>query len=252
MKLKILFGLLLTAIIINMTYLDVGFNEFLSREPTSQSIDPLSYDLNYPDFSAEKIQAGQMSFDRLEGGTLKLGGKNNTNGNFSLADNNGVEKIIMDKDGIVVNEGNIIVKDDTNQSIIDSKGLVSVTNFKSYSAIDLEIIQTNIPNPGIIIPNTSVTFTLSRSSNILVFIRSVVGADINQVGQIRLVVDGVDNKQTLQIFSVNSGANSFTTSDSILLNLSEGTHVLKLKIYSIFGGNVSATYSQVIALILGS
>lgn len=49
--------------------------------------------------NAEYIQAGTMSADRIYGGTLSLGGANNSGGVFNLYDENGTLKSVMDNDG---------------------------------------------------------------------------------------------------------------------------------------------------------
>ena len=49
--------------------------------------------------NAEYIQTGTMSADRIYGGTLSLGGANNSGGVFNLYDENGTLKSVMDNDG---------------------------------------------------------------------------------------------------------------------------------------------------------
>lgn len=61
---------------------------------------------------ADFITVGTMLFDRLLGGTLKLGGKNNGNGVLVVYDENGAEKGRWDKDGITLPEGTKIAWSD--------------------------------------------------------------------------------------------------------------------------------------------
>ena len=150
-KTNIALFLSLTAIIISiMSYMDSGFNDFLSREPVTvlpSELDPLQFDQLTQDISGNKITSlvngnligtginadnittGEMEFDRARGGILELGGRNNTSGIFSLKDENADERISMDKDGMTINKGAMVIKDANNKTIIDAKGLVSTANF---------------------------------------------------------------------------------------------------------------------------
>ena len=241
MKLKIVFGLLLTAIIINMTYLDVGFNELLSREPIPDSIDPLSYDQNYPPILGSDIQAGEMKFDRLQGGTLNLGGKDNINGVFSLTDNDGIEQIKIDNNGFIANGGNFSTNDKNNDPIIDSIGLNSVTNFKNGSKSnnnDIHISTTALlPNNPKDVDDTTLSFTLVRPTNVVISftvnLRWAVASGHIGGAQIYLNIDGVniDYPFGQSVAGQSTGASPIeerTLSYSNIYLLSNGIHTIKL------------------------
>lgn len=53
---------------------------------------------------ANNVTVGEMSFDRAKGGTLTLGGKDNENGVLALQDEEGNEKVSMNKEGIIAKD----------------------------------------------------------------------------------------------------------------------------------------------------
>lgn len=55
------------------------------------------------------ITSGEMSADRIQGGTLTLGGVNNADGVLRVLDSNGDEIGTWDKDGIDIDKGNISI-----------------------------------------------------------------------------------------------------------------------------------------------
>lgn len=57
---------------------------------------------------ADFVKTGTMSANRINGGTLILGGKNNSNGTALIKDTNGNVLIRLDRDGITLSEGVMI------------------------------------------------------------------------------------------------------------------------------------------------
>lgn len=63
--------------------------------------------------NATYLKSGDISADRIHGGTLALGGANNVNGKLSIRNASNVEIGRWDKDGIYVNGGSIYSKTET-------------------------------------------------------------------------------------------------------------------------------------------
>lgn len=68
--------------------------------------------------NATYLKSGDISADRIHGGTLALGGANNVNGKLSIRNASNVEIGRWDKDGIYVNGGSIYCKTDTSGASI--------------------------------------------------------------------------------------------------------------------------------------
>lgn len=78
---------------------------------------------------ADFIATGTMSAERINGGTLKLGGNNNTNGSIQVLDASGKELVTISKDGLILNNGT---------KLIGNGGVLSNLQFGSigYSEIN--------------------------------------------------------------------------------------------------------------------
>lgn len=71
---------------------------------------------------ADFITTGTMSAERINGGTLRLGGNNNTNGSIQVVDANGNDLVKISKDGLILNNGT---------KLIGNGGLLSNLQFNS-------------------------------------------------------------------------------------------------------------------------
>ncbi len=71
---------------------------------------------------ADFITTGTMSAERINGGTLKLGGNNNTNGSVQVVDANGKNLVSISKDGLVLSNGT---------KLIGNGGVLSNLQFKA-------------------------------------------------------------------------------------------------------------------------
>lgn len=58
---------------------------------------------------ADFITTGTMSAERINGGTLKLGGNNNTNGSVQVVDANGKDLVTISKDGLILSNGTKLI-----------------------------------------------------------------------------------------------------------------------------------------------
>lgn len=72
---------------------------------------------------ADFITTGTMSAERINGGTLKLGGNNNTNGSIQVVDANGNDLVTISKDGLVLSNGT---------KLIGNGGVLSNLQFNSF------------------------------------------------------------------------------------------------------------------------
>ena len=58
---------------------------------------------------ADFITTGTMSAERINGGTLKLGGNNNTNGSIQVVDSKGEDLVSISKDGLILSNGTKLI-----------------------------------------------------------------------------------------------------------------------------------------------
>ena len=254
-----------------MSYLDLGYNQYLTKEQPSFSpseIDPLQaqqftptiegtkidseMDGQFvgPGINASHITAGFMEFTRGRGGMLQLGGFNNLNGTFALLDADEIERITMDKDGMVINKGAMTIKDQTNQTIVDSTGLRSTTNFVGDTIVDSNAFTTT-SDTFVDVTNMSLSFNLKRGSKLLVG-ASVVGrndsiSDSQNYGAISQIV--LDNVSILGYMvtpgiPLTAGLMNLSAATSGIVNVSAGNHTLRLQLERTGGGTARLSASN--------
>ncbi len=237
---------------------------------------------------------GTVRAGSLISGDLVLGGKGNADGQLQIADATGVVRILEDKDGITiydsasrsiivldtagvhvkstagveialldstgltVNNGKIVVKNDSDQTSIDSKGIVSAQNFvkgESVSTYTGSAVQEITGGPGsgpnppsyTDITSASFTFSLARSAFVLVMANLVASVSpltydggsgyFGAVSYVGLDVDGSiveENIATADEDTVNT--DSFGMANSIFpqgthyfASLATGSHTIKLR-----------------------
>ena len=86
---------------IGKNFLDISNNGF---EGDYQTIIALDGTIN-----ADFIKAGTMQANRIKGGTLTLGGNGNGNGSIDVKDSSGNTNVLIDNNGIVLNDGTKLV-----------------------------------------------------------------------------------------------------------------------------------------------
>lgn len=85
---------------------------------------------------ADFVKTGTMSANRINGGTLILGGKNNSNGTALIKDANGNTLIRLDRDGITLSEDvQISYENISGTPIIPSK-ISELQNDSNYATND--------------------------------------------------------------------------------------------------------------------
>lgn len=195
-----------------------------------------------------------LTWDKAQGGTATLGGLNNVGGVLSIKDNANVEKIVLDKDGILINDGKIIIKDSDGSSFIDSSGVVSDVVFPTNDIDGTPFVDFDYGG-GLfqLLSTNQIEIELTRTSNALVIL-SVVSASsqVNNTldcsGRTEYVVfssvDGVilyffyDSFLTVAT-NVRENIISKTYSSSSIFPLTAGSH--GIAIY----GRVSSNVNQV-------
>jgi hypothetical protein len=112
--------------------------------------------------SVDLTKIKNFTFSAGTGGTLVLGGANNGNGLMQVKDSSGAVIVSADNTGILIEGGNIIVKNADNTTIIDTSGIVSTANFASDQIVSSTTNETSgtsyISLPG----STMDTFILDR------------------------------------------------------------------------------------------
>ena len=81
--------------------------------------------------NADFITAGTLSANRIKGGTLKLGGENNTNGSLQVLSANGEEVVNIGKEGIELHDGT---------TIIGNGGVLSNLSFSERGSLSIIVL----------------------------------------------------------------------------------------------------------------
>ena len=129
-----------------MTLQQLGYDQYFRRPLPQeyQQYSAVNYDALFEDGSIiqAKLEDGSVTsvkiqsikFDQIEGGTATLGGSNNKSGILSVRDEQNNEKVLLDKNGITINDGKININSATGSSVIDGNGLTT-SNFPSSGRI---------------------------------------------------------------------------------------------------------------------
>jgi len=150
-----------------MDYRDFGFNQFMEKNPYLDAT-------RYSSLQTKGVfPVGAISFDKASGGQLTIGGKDNSGGVISVQDDDANEKILIDSSGITITDGKITIRDVNGTTIIDGIGLVSSGSFTFDSVVGTGT-QTTTAVDWVDITGLTLTFTLTRSAQVLFFI-TVVG-----------------------------------------------------------------------------
>jgi len=196
------------------------------------------------DAAITNAKISDLTWDKAQGGTAVLGGLNNVDGILSVLDNAGVEKVILDKDGVLIKSGKLVIKNDSEVISIDSKGIVSTANFVETDAV----VSTpqNFSSSGDV-TNATLTFTLGRTSTLLILltadaylVETPPASTLNAT--ILFNVDGTSANG----IRMDSGNNQGRTYSAYkIMNLGAGSHTIKLVagIYP-YGGTPYLTIAQ--------
>jgi len=171
---------------------DMGYDQYFRRPLPSeyQLTSAVDYDSLFEDGSviSNKLEDGSIGsakissirFDQIEGGTAILGGSNNKSGVLSVRDEANTEKVLLDKNGITINDGKININSASGNSVIDGNGLTT-SNFPSLGRIVLndsgnviQTITTETTYTTITNGTTPCTFTITtpRATKICILARA--------------------------------------------------------------------------------
>ena len=212
------------------------------------------------DLAVDDAKIANLRWNKGQGGTLTLGGTDNVNGILSLLDALAVEKVRLDKDGLLINDGKVIIKDNEDTAIIDAKGLISTANFGSDYKFDAPAFTTS-SSSFVDVTGASLTqFNLTRNTKFFMYL-FVSGMNEDWV------VDGsfteieiYDSDTSLHI--MNNYLRALYSpaplmADEIqnrgaLVGLEAGNHTLKLRCKSVGGGQSDIDYYSIGYVKLGT
>lgn len=219
-----------------------------SQDPRTgqRDIYPDSIDtLHIKDLAVTDAKIVNLSFNKAVGGTLTLGGSNNASGVFSLLNGSGSEVVHMDNTGIQVFNGNITIKNDSSQTAIDAKGIVSNSNNFQLFNFNGGPIQSITSNSQTDITGSSQTISIPRTTNVLFLLSTesflVESAGDTADGKMGLNIDGTYPRCVIRM---HSGADVLETRTNFFVGqLSGGSHTIKLQaqLETIFLGAPSMT-----------
>jgi hypothetical protein len=207
-----------------------------------------------------------LTWDKARGGSAILGGADNVDGILSVRDALDVEKVVIDKDGILINDGKIIIKNGDNESIIDSVGIISNNVFPVNSMTENNIVYITTSDNTTI--GTSISIELTRSINTLVTLSTINGTDqINNLldlsgrtimevySDVDNVIAGLYYDSFLTVATgVRENIIAKTYNYSKIVTLSAGTHniVLRARMDSGVNARTGISSSNLSIILLGS
>lgn len=191
-----------------------------------------------------------IKWNKAQGGTATLGGPDNGNGVMTIKDETGTEIVILDKNGVAINGGNLTIKNNDDVAILDAYGLVSGANFKSGSFQKTNYVNTILTASfADVTGETITTISLARDSKVFVTFNFTGWVTAGGVVDYDLNVDGaILTNSPFFIYHSSSVANSFSASG--VLDLAAGTHTLKLQTRGT--GTATTEYFSITYLVLGS
>lgn len=176
-----------------------------------------------------------LEFGKLKGGTCSLGGTADGDGVLSVSEQAGTEIVRLDKAGITVNHGSITLNDTAGSTVIDSKGVVSTTQFSQNNTI-IDALNQNIAGTATEdVTNSEYSLVLGRAT--LCYFPFTVqhylienGASHNCDAQIFFNINGTVPGAVGRYITTNTGNTSLITSSCYYLEeIGAGTATIKLQ-----------------------
>lgn len=216
------------------------------------------------DAAITNAKIANLTWDKAQGGTATLGGAANGDGILTVKDESDNSIVIVDKDGILVEGGKIIVKNGEDNSIIDENGIVS-TNVFPISSISGSPY-TDITGTSYVTIGAGINIVLTRSVKALIILSSInASGQINNTldcsGRTELLIDSDVDGSLLGAFydsfitvatGVRENIISKTYSYSNIVTLGIGDHTINFKVKLSGNTNLSTTinsYSLSIVLL---
>lgn len=201
-----------------------------------------------------------ISADKITTGTLVI--RDGTDGaQLVVEDALGNEIVTLNTDGIIVEGGNIIIKNENGDVTFDANGLVSQQNFPSFDAFD-NSSRTSSSTSLVDISGTTLNITeQTRTVKVLIFftIMWIVthGSPYQAQFGVSLAVDGSAQAEGFLAELVDDGQQYFHTSTThLLVEMGAGTHTVKaqwgLTVFSGGTPQMTAFQTNITAVILGT
>lgn len=194
------------------------------------------------------VHIADLTWDKSRGGTAVLGGAANGNGILEVKDDSDVTKIILDKDGILINDGKLIIQNEDSETVVDSKGIVSTNGFRSADSASVysgSSVQTITRGSGYNdLTSSSLTFSLDRDALVLILAEIVpflgfnltIGTDTITRAIFTINFDSTDVEAVLQE-ARRTPSNAMEGNANVLFTLplhyfdqlAAGSHTVKLR-----------------------
>lgn len=174
-----------------------------------------------------------LSWDKGQGGTLTLGGADNTNGILSVRDSSNDEKVLIDNTGIQINDGRLNIYDASGNLSFDASGVVSATNF-SGGVTNRGGGQSFTSTSYVDVTDSTKTLVFTRSKFVLFFVQAVIrlveSAGNTGTGVMFVDINGVaTNQGSIFMYSGSTQGGGTTKTLIYATTLGAGTHTVKLK-----------------------
>lgn len=140
------------------TLVDQTYNVQLSE--TMRRLSRLEALLSGAPIANAKIDT--IIWDKAQGGIATLGGLDNVNGVLRILDGSAVEKVTLNKDGIIVRGGKLILQNEDDETSIDAKGIVSTVNFTRSDAANGGLNQVITSTSYVDVTGMTLTFVTTR------------------------------------------------------------------------------------------
>jgi len=179
------------------------------------------------------------------------------NEEINVADGSIIIKGTEENVGITVKSGKMTIKDDSETTVIDSKGIVSTASFTFntvYEAGPTLVTSTVLAD----VPNMSLSFTLSRSANVLILSKCSVSIEGENQDNVITTTIKVDSKD-LDEYAIFGGGNPADNiqngmiGNHVVATLASGSHTIKTryKIDASITGDCYLRDTRLTYLILG-
>jgi len=214
-----------------MSYLDIGYNEFLEKELTpaiQRELDSIDIrELLQEDSIKPNALISGISADKLSGGTLTINPIND--GKIIVTDEDDEEILRIDKNGLKIYKGKIELQDEDESTFIDNTGLI-----KSDIQVG-EAIFDNYKNVGssyFKMDDTLLSLDLAKKSKVYFFI-STGFAPNSDSGFLTINIDGVRNpilnNRDHNFFVADTTLGDGSTAFMMVKELTEGKHYAYLE-----------------------
>ncbi len=148
---------------------ELNLNQFLQSNDSPLVNRPAEsgyeFDANTERSAISATHIKNFSFTSGRGGNLVLGGLDNGNGVLQVVDAGGTERVLINNEGITVNNGSIVVKNSSGSVIMNQTGLTTV-NFASDGTLQSGVVSTS-GTAFSTVGSITLDFDMAKTSNTL-------------------------------------------------------------------------------------